>query len=85
MPFNSFTGNNFFPNKHFLITPSDTVGFTPGTGLVYAGGAGTISAVDDSNQALPYTVVAGDILPIVCTRVNATGTSAAPLYLLRGA
>lgn len=62
----------------FAVTPSDTVNFTQGIirGL-YIGGAGDVTLIPDSGTAVLFKAVpVGTILPVLCTRVNATATTA---------
>lgn len=64
------------------ITPSDTVDIKSGqfTRGLYVGGAGTIVAVMGNNTAVTFAnAVAGSVLPIRVTRINATGTTATSL------
>ncbi len=60
------------------VTPSDTVNLSaPATGL-WIGGAGAVSVqmYGDGATVVYPAVPAGSILPVQCTRVNATGTTA---------
>lgn len=64
------------------VTPSDSVNFTlPARGL-YIGVSGDITAVVNGVAVLFKNCQAGSILPVVCTRVNATGTTATNLVAL---
>lgn len=64
------------------VTPSDSVNFTlPARGL-YIGVAGDVTAVVAGVAILFKNCQAGSILPVVCTRVNATGTTATNLVAL---
>lgn len=65
-----------FPRNHMTITPSDANDLVREM-LIYAGGPGTLAAHDQNGTAITYTLVAGDILPIVAKRVLATGTTVA--------
>ena len=67
-----------FPRRHITLTPSDTVNFKQRM-VVMAGGIGNIVAIDEDGTAITYAVVVGDILPLICMRVNATNTTATPL------
>lgn len=62
------------------VTPSDTVSLsTPGVGL-YVGGAGNISAVMEDGSTATFTgVPVGTWIPLVFSRINATGTTATNL------
>jgi hypothetical protein len=60
-----------------VITPSDTTNFSFGfTRGLYVGGAGNISAEMANGTVVFFNVVAGSVLPLRVTRVNATGTTA---------
>lgn len=65
--------------KSFAITPSDTVNFTRYPREIECGGAGTVAVVDFDDVVTSYTVVAGQSIPQICKRVNATGTTATGL------
>lgn len=67
--------------ESFVITPSDTVNFaaTRYPREIECGGAGTVAVVDVNNVVTSYTVVAGQSIPQMAKRVNATGTTATPL------
>ena len=60
------------------VTPSDTVNLSaPARGL-WVGGAGAVSVqmYGDGGTVIYAGVPAGTLLPVQCTRVNATGTTA---------
>lgn len=66
-----------FPKRHKDITSlkSNTVDL-PTPMLVLCGTTGTISAVDENDVAITYTIdAANSILPIVVKRINSTGTN----------
>lgn len=67
-----------FPRHHVTITPSDANDLVREM-LICAGGAGTLAVHDSNGTAVTYTVVAGDILPIIAKRVLVTGTTATPV------
>lgn len=78
---------NDYYNYAAPITPSDTVNIAGGPpGLlvdaIHCGGAGTVAAVFQNDTVVPFTVVAGEILPIRIKRVNAAGTAATLLVAL---
>jgi len=82
-----FITDRELPSRQFVITPSDTIAIPEGPCMVYCNGAGTVTVRDTKNvpgTELSYTVVAGDILPLLCSIVMTTGTSATPLYGLKG-
>lgn len=72
-----------FPRNHFTITPSDTLPIATGECLVMAGAAGNISVEDDNGAIVIYTVAAGAILPLIVSKVRATGTTVAQVIGLR--
>lgn len=68
------------------VTPSDTVPFgVPARGIYVGGGApGDVVAVMLDGQVLTFKAVpVGNVLPITCTRINATNTTATNLVALR--
>lgn len=65
---------NQFPGNHYEITPSDTDTLSREM-LIYAGSDGDISISDTHMRVVVYTVTAGTILPVLCRRVNETGTT----------
>jgi hypothetical protein len=65
------------------ITTSDTVSLTGVTRAVYVGGAGNITAVMFNGDVVLFTAVpVGTMLPIRCTRINATATTATALVAM---
>jgi hypothetical protein len=76
-----YINKNFFPRRHFTITPSDTVdiaefGKTPeNAGVVYCAADGTAQVVDMYGEVLEYVLVAGDIIPVLVRRINTTDTT----------
>jgi len=69
------------------ITKSDTVNFanfvTKGlSDAIYVGGAGIVVAIMDNNDAVQFTAVAGEILPLACKRVNSATTTATLMVAL---
>lgn len=64
------------------ITPSDTVNFSSACRAIYVGVTGDITAVVNGTAVLFKNCQAGSIIPIVATRVNATGTAATNLVAL---
>lgn len=57
------------------VTPSDTDTFTPS--IVQCGGAGTVNITDAFGANTQYTVVAGGVVPVLCTKVRTGGTATA--------
>jgi hypothetical protein len=66
------------------ITPSDSTDIANGqlTRGVYVGGAGDVAAVIGDNAITFVGAVAGSILPIRCSRINSTSTTATSLVAL---
>lgn len=64
----------------FAITPSDTVNFTFTARALRVGVAGDVVAVREDGTAVKFVnCYAGEVLPIVAIRVNATNTTATDL------
>lgn len=65
------------------ITTSNTVSLTGITRAVYVGGTGNITAVMSNGDVVLFTAVpVGTVLPIRCTRINATATTATALVAM---
>lgn len=65
---------------YFAITPSNTTDFTFTARSIRVGVAGDVVAVREDGTAVTFKgCYAGEILPIVAIRVNATGTTATDL------
>ena len=65
------------------ITTSDTVSLTGVTRAVYVGGAGNITAIMSNGDTVLFSAVpVGTVLPIRCTRINATATTATLLIAM---
>lgn len=61
----------------FAVTPSDSVDFTVAARALYVGVTGNVVVITKGGTAITFTAVpAGMILPIRCTRVNSTNTTA---------
>ena len=66
------------------ITLSNSTTYAPLLDALYVGGAGNISIVDASGTTVLFTAVpAGSILPINCSRVRLTDTTASAIVGLR--
>jgi hypothetical protein len=63
-----------FPQTHFTITPSNDNDLKFPM-IIYCGSSGTIAIHDKNGTAVTYTVIAGDILPVLAARVLSTGTN----------
>ena len=67
-----------FPSHAEVVTPSDAEDFESPVGVM-AGGAGDVTAVPalpPGSDAITVTLEAGQFVPFLCRRVNATGTTA---------
>lgn len=66
------------------VTPSDTVNFALGTArALYVGTTGNIALQLLSGQTVIFSnVPAGVLLPMICTRVNATNTNASNMVAM---
>jgi hypothetical protein len=58
------------------IVPSDTVDLQRPTDAIHAGAGGTVAVVLTNDVVVPFTLAAGQVLPIKAKRVNAAGTAA---------
>lgn len=63
-----------FPRTHITLTPHNSNDLIREM-LIFCGTDGTIAVHDQNGTAVTYTVVAGDILPIIAKRVLSTGTT----------
>lgn len=71
------------PGKYAAqITPSDTVNLPAPTRAIYVGSAGGAITVIMNGTPVQFLAVPLGILPIQCTRVNATGTTSTNLIAL---
>lgn len=59
--------------RHFLIAPSDTENLPVVPRRIYCEADGTIVIVDETDVALPYPMLAGDVLDFGAERVLANG------------
>lgn len=61
----------------FAVTPSDTVDFIVAARALYVGTTGNVTLVTKGGTVITLSSVpAGAIIPVRCTRVNATATTA---------
>lgn len=61
----------------FAVVPHDSTDFALPARSLYVGGAGDVEMVTYNGEVVTfYNVPVGSILPIFCTRVNATATDA---------
>lgn len=63
------------PRNQAAITTSDTVDL-PDHSVVVLLTDGAVAAVDKNNTVVTYTLLAGQYVPVICKRINATGTTA---------
>ena len=71
-------------NVWTAVVPHNTTDLAVRSEALYVGGVGDVAAVmQDGAVAVFVGVPAGSILPIICRRVNATGTSATGILSLR--
>jgi hypothetical protein len=67
----------------FPVTPSDTTAFSQVASALFVGGAGTVTVITNLGNTVLFTgVLAGMILPIRCSQVKQTGTSATNITAL---
>ena len=72
------------------ITPSNTIDIwqvTPInqrrlTDAIQVGTGGTVTVVLEDDSTVTFTLIAGQVLPIRCKRINSTGTAATLLVAL---
>lgn len=69
--------------RGIAITPHDSNNLAMPTRAVYVGGGGNIVAIMDGEVVTFVAVPTGTILPIRCTRINSTNTTATSLVALR--
>lgn len=62
--------------RHFPVSPSDTEDLPVRPRSIYCNTAGTVALRDVDGTDVTYSVTAGTILPVRCSRVLATGTTA---------
>lgn len=61
----------------FAVTPHNSTNFNVAARALYIGGAGDVVVVMASGAVLTFVgVPAGTLLPVRCTRVNSTNTTA---------
>jgi hypothetical protein len=66
------------------VTPHASTNFAGGVARsLYVGGAGDVAVVSANDTVTIFEdVPAGSILPVICKRVNATGTTATAMVAL---
>ena len=72
------------PAYQFLaVTPSDTVNLQGTTRGLYIGSDGNVVCINESGNAVTFVgLIAGTILPVQTTRVNATNTTSTNIVAL---
>lgn len=63
-------------DRHFAISPSDTVDIVPRPRAIYCQTAGNLRLRDSAGTDLTYAVLAGQTIPFRASRVLLTGTTA---------
>jgi hypothetical protein len=64
----------------FAVTPSDTVAFSNAARALYVGTTGDVTLITKGGTTIKFTAVpAGALIPVRCTQVNATGTTASTI------
>ena len=65
------------------VTPSDTTDLTYVSRWLFVGGAGNVTCIMADGTTVLFTgILAGTLLPIRCSRVKATGTTATLMVAL---
>ena len=68
--------NNAPCDNAAVVTPSDTTAL-PQIQQIFVGGAGNVAVTTVGGQVLTFTgVLAGTVLPVRCTKIMATNTTA---------
>jgi hypothetical protein len=69
--------------RAFAVTPSDSNDLTLPARALYVGGAGAVSLVTTGGDTVTLTgLQAGSFVPVACTRVRVTGTTATSIVAL---
>lgn len=81
-PVAQVAGGASFGNA-YPVTPSDSTALTTAAAALYVGGTGTVKVLTIGGQTVTFSgVPAGAVLPIACSQVFATGTSATLIVAL---
>lgn len=64
----------YYPQNQLAVVFDDAVNM-PEMRPVYCSAAGNVSATDKNGTTVVYAVLAGQFLPIMPVRINATGTT----------
>lgn len=66
----------YYPTKHAVITPSDTVAFQYPTMVLTMASIASLTVKDEDGVSVTYTnVPAWTTIPVTCSQVMATGTT----------
>lgn len=80
-PYN--TGNNGSVSRFVAVTPSDTIYLSGGVARgLYVGVSGDVAVVGVDDTAVTFKALAVGYHPLICQRVNATGTTATNIVAL---
>lgn len=70
------------PRNAAAVTPSDSAALPNPAQALYVGGTGTVTVLTIGGQTTTFTVPAGVLVPIACSQIFATGTSATLIVAL---
>lgn len=74
---------NYTPRDAFAVTPDDSTQIRASS--LYVGVAGNVAVVTEDGSTVTFVgVPAGAILPIRCTKVRSTSTTASSIVGFRG-
>lgn len=66
----------FYPTKHAVVTPSDSVLFQYPTMVLCMAAIAAVTVLDEDGNSVQYTnVPAWTVIPVTCKAVMATGTT----------
>lgn len=82
-PYNRMEGIESSARNGEAVTKSDAADLAQTSRGIYVGGAGDVAAVMVGGAVLTFSAVpAGTLLPIRCTRINSTNTTATLMLAL---
>jgi hypothetical protein len=64
-----------FPRRHTTLTPNNSTDIAGGPCILYCAADGVANVHDFYGNALTYTCVAGDIVPVMVRRLLSTSTT----------
>lgn len=72
------------PPAHYaaVVTPHDTDPLSTPARALYVGGTGNVKVVTKQGQEVTFNSVPVGILPVACTHVRSTGTTATNIVAL---